>query len=86
MEDDGIDVLSKIIEENGSCNWATPEDCSRCPLSKLKLRTDKVFYSCIEAVGAQNSTEEEADKLYLKAAESLLADLELEKVLKDDTR
>jgi hypothetical protein len=84
MEDDGIDVLERIIKEEGSCNWAKPKDCSRCPISKSRLRTDRVFYSCIEAVGAQNSTEEEADKLYLKAAQNLLADLELEKVLKDD--
>ena len=82
--DDGIDILDKIISKNGSCDWAEPKDCERCPLSKLRLRTDKVYYSCVEAVGAQNSTLEEADKLYLRAAESLLADLELEKVLKQD--
>jgi hypothetical protein len=78
-----VDVLSKIIEEDGHCGlWATPEVCRRCPLSRLKQKADGSFLSCVEAINATNvSSEQEADALYKEVAIKLLLNKSIEDML-----
>ena len=78
-----MDVLSKIIEEDGHCGlWATPEVCRRCPLSRLKQKADGSFLSCVEAINATNvSSEQEADALYKEVAIKLLLNKSIEDML-----
>jgi hypothetical protein len=76
-----VDILQKIIEEGGSCCWSDPSICALCPLSKLKIKPNGNYLSCIESIGAENLTEEEADAKYKLAAESALLDLQMHSVL-----
>lgn len=70
-----MNILEKIIENDGSCTkWANPEVCAQCPLSKLRKKQNGHFLSCIEAIGAQDLTEEEADAKYKEIAARLLLD------------
>ena len=81
-----MDVLSKIIEEEGHCGlWATPDICMRCPLSKLKQKADGSYLSCVEALDATNvNSEVEADALYKEVAVRLLLNRSVEDMLTDE--
>ena len=78
-----MDILLNIIEHDGSCGWVdASRDCPHCPLARLRKRDDGTFLSCLEAVGADYMPEEAvADALYKEAAERLLLDSEMEKIL-----
>lgn len=80
---DEADILQKIIEEDGNCSWSKPSICARCPLSKLKAKPNGDYLSCMEAVGAQELDEIEADAAYKAAAERALLDLQIETVLEE---
>ena len=75
-------ILNKIIEEEGSCTqWATPSVCRECPLSKLRQKSDGNFLSCIEALGVQEMTEEDADARYKDVAIRILLDEAVDEIL-----
>lgn len=75
-------ILNKIIENEGSCTqWASSEICSLCPLSKLRKKEDGTYLSCIEALGAQDMTEEEADSRYKEVASRMLLDEAIDEIL-----
>lgn len=77
-----IDILNKIVESNGSCtNWVRRSICEKCPLSQFKKKPNGNYFSCIEAVGAQDMSEEEADARYKETASKLLLDEMLDKIL-----
>ncbi len=75
---DSIAILRRIISENGSCCWSKPSICVNCPLSKLKLYDDDRYVSCVEALGIDGMSEEEADAAYKKAAFDKLIELIVE--------
>ena len=75
------DILQKIIDEDGSCCWSTPSICDICPLSKLRSREDGTHLSCIESLNADGLDEEEADRLYKKAAEHMLMSVSIHEAL-----
>jgi hypothetical protein len=82
---DKKDILKNIIQHEGSCSaWADSDICSECPLSKLKQREDDNYLSCVEAVGIEGLTIEEADKRYKEVAEHTLADVEIQSILEDN--
>ena len=69
---DGESILKRIIEEEGSCCWSKPSICAKCPLSNLKKKPNGSNMSCIEALGVEDLTEEQADAKYKEAAIKLL--------------
>lgn len=75
-------ILHKIIENDGSCTqWAGPEVCRQCPLAKLRKKDDGTYLSCIEALGVQEMTEEEADARYKEVASRILLDETVDEIL-----
>ncbi len=76
------EIISRIIEEDGNCCWANPSICKLCPLSKLKKKLDGSYMSCVEALGVQELTEEEADKRYLEVAARMLLSEAIDDLLK----
>lgn len=75
-------ILNKIIENEGSCTqWAGPAVCRQCPMSKLRKKEDGTYLSCVEALGIENMTEEEADARYKEVAERILLDEAIDKIL-----
>jgi hypothetical protein len=77
-----MDILKKIVESEGSCTqWAKPSICKLCPLSKLKKKTDGSYLSCIEALGVQDLTEEQADAKYKEVASRILIDQTIDDLL-----
>jgi hypothetical protein len=77
-----MNILKKIVDSEGSCtNWAKPSICSQCPLSKLRKKPDGSYLSCIEALGIQEMTEEEADVRYKDVATRILLDEAIEDIL-----
>ena len=75
-------ILNKIIEAEGSCTqWASPTVCSQCPLSKLRKKEDGTYLSCVEALGVQDMTEEEADAKYKEVASRILLDEAIDEIL-----
>ena len=80
---DGTKILEKIIQEEGSCTWATTSICAKCPLGRLARDVSGGFMSCVEALAIDGLSEADADARYKKAAEEKLADLELDRILKD---
>ena len=79
------DILQKIIDEEGNCCWAKPDICEQCPLSKLKKRDDGSYYSCVEAVRAEDiETEEDMDARYKEIATRILLDMSVEEFLLND--
>lgn len=79
--DDREKILKKIIQEGGNCCWAKPNICAACPLSKLKQRSDGSWMSCVEAVGIEEMSEEEADARYLEIATRMLVDQAVDDLL-----
>lgn len=75
-------ILNRIIESDGSCTqWANKDVCKQCPLSKLRKKEDGTYLSCIEALGAQDMTEEEADARYKEVASRILLDEAIDEIL-----
>jgi hypothetical protein len=75
-------ILEKIIENEGSCTqWASPSVCKQCPLSKLRKKDDGTYLSCVEALGVQDMTEEEADARYKDVASRILLDETIDNIL-----
>jgi hypothetical protein len=77
----GIDIIKKIVANNGNCDWAMPSTCKRCPFSQLKLKLDGSAMNCLEAIGAQDLTEKDADARFKAAAESFLLETAIEEIL-----
>ena len=74
--------MNKIIEAEGSCTqWASPSVCKECPLSKLRQKSNGNYLSCIEALGVQEMTEEEADARYKEVAIRILLDEAIDEIL-----
>ena len=79
---DNMDILKKIVESEGSCTlWAKPSICKQCPLSKLKKKADGSYLSCVEALGVQDLTEEQADAKYKEVASRILIDKAIDDLL-----
>ncbi len=80
------DILRKIIEEEGSCDWANkcPEVCNKCPLGKLKTKPNGDFYSCLEALNVDGMKEHDTNQRYKDIAEDVLEEIEIEEILLGD--
>jgi hypothetical protein len=78
-----IEILKKIVEEEGNCCWSKPSICKKCPLSKLKSKKDGSFMSCIEALSIQELSEDQADARYKEIANRLLLDETIDQILGD---
>lgn len=78
------EILQKIIDSEGSCDWSDSETCAKCPMSRLKFRDDGNPLSCVDALNIEGVKIEERDKVYKTAAEKVLADLEIEKIIEED--
>lgn len=81
---DGKQILERIIAEEGSCNWAGPAICSKCPLSRLARYNSGGYMSCVEALGIDGLSEVEADARYKTAATDKLADLAIESIIEGE--
>jgi hypothetical protein len=81
---DKMDILKRIISEGGNCCWSRPSICAVCPLSKLKIKSNGSYMSCIESLGVQNLTEEEADAKYLDVATRMLLSEAIDSLIGDD--
>lgn len=80
---DGMKILQRIVEEDGSCCWSNSEICSFCPISKLIQKPDGSYLSCVDAVNIKNLSEDESDIKYREVAIRLLLDETVEQILKD---
>ena len=80
----GKNILERIIEEEGSCCWATTSTCKICPLGKLIKNDTGRFMSCIEALNIDGLSEEEADAKYKAAAMDKLADISISNIIESD--
>ena len=85
------DILQKIVDENGSCEWTFLEYpgqdiCRMCPFIKLKQKDKHGFFCCYEAINGENHplSEEEIDAKYKAMAMKLLMDVLFEEMLLDD--
>jgi hypothetical protein len=79
---DNMDILKKIVESDGSCTlWADSSICKQCPLSRLKKKSNGSYLSCVEALGIQDLTEEEADAKYKEVASRILIDKTIDDLL-----
>jgi hypothetical protein len=77
------EILQKIIDSEGSCNWSNPEICAKCPMSRLKFKDDGNPLSCVDALNIENVKIEDRDKVYKAAAEKVLADLAIEDIVEE---
>jgi len=77
------DILQKIVEENGSCEFASrrPDICKLCPMSTLKYREDGNPLSCADALSIEGLDNEEANAVYKEAAGRLLAERAIEDIV-----
>jgi len=76
---DSKEILQKIIDHDGSCNWILKEPneaeiCSLCPLSRLKKSEYGEYLSCLEAVCGDNYHDSEY-KQYKDVAIRILMDI-----------
>lgn len=76
-----VDILKKIIKTNGSCDFAKPSICVKCPLAQLRTTERGMFMGCIEAIGVVGLSNQEADAKYLAAAQKKLLDIEMDLML-----
>lgn len=81
------DILRKIIEEEGSCDWVNTHTkaCNICPLSRLKRKENGDFFSCIEALNTDNMSIHDANNRYKDIAMRVLEELEVEDILLGNT-
>lgn len=77
------EILQKIIDSEGSCDWSNPEICAKCPMSRLKFKDDGNPLSCVDALNIENVKIEDRDKVYKAAAEKVLADLAIEDIVEE---
>jgi len=78
-----MDILKRIIEEDGSCCWSKPSICAVCPLSTLKLKPNGSYMSCIESLGVQDLQETAADAKYLEVASRMFLSEAIEEIIGD---
>jgi hypothetical protein len=78
-----VAILERIIKEEGSCCWAKPSICKECPLGQF-TRVDGQRISCIEALGIDGLSEQEADSRYKKAATNKLIDIAVNDIIESD--
>jgi len=78
---DRTTILNRIVQEDGNCCWSKPSICHLCPMGKLKKKPDGTWLSCIEAIGIENLTEEQADAKYKEVASRLLLDEVIDDIL-----
>jgi hypothetical protein len=81
---DSIEILERIITEEGSCTWANSAVCKRCPLGRLVRADGSRYVSCVEAINIQGLSEEEADARYKETATNKLAELMLDDAIRAD--
>jgi hypothetical protein len=97
----GKDILLKIIEHKGSCDWilgikgiSGVQLCNNCPLSKLAKDKNGKYKSCYSVIVGDSlnfmHTQKEDAEEYLKMAEELLINIlineELSKEKIDDNK
>ena len=75
------EILQKIVDSEGNCDWARPEVCKLCPLSTLRHRDDGNPLSCTDALGIEMLPQDEHDARYKEVAGRLLADLAIEDIV-----
>ena len=83
------DILNKIIENDGECDWILQDDhylvesfiCSSCPLSRLEKRPDGSYMSCYGSLIKSPADEDNMNEIYTKAAANKLMDLQIEEEL-----
>lgn len=77
-----MNILKKIVDSEGSCTlWAKSSICLVCPLSQLKKKSNGDFLSCVETIGVQDLTEQEADAKYKEVASRILIDKAIDDLL-----
>jgi hypothetical protein len=81
---DKINILERIIAEEGSCNWASSSICANCPLSRLVQYESGRLASCVEALKVDGLSEEEADAKYKLAATEKLAELIMDRIIEEE--
>lgn len=84
MNKKSIEILEKIIANKGSCDKATSEECKICPLGNSNNLNGGTL-GCIDNLKIRGLSLEEADKKYLDAAMSALADLKIEEILEENS-
>jgi len=77
------EILQKIIDSEGNCNWSNSEICSKCPMSRLRFREGGDPLSCVDALNIENVKIEDRDKIYKAAAEKVLADIEIDDIIEE---
>ena len=80
---DKRDILQRIIDERGNCDWiGTNSDiCRKCPLAKLHKDGDGEWMNCYDAVGTPDTQDQE--EVYLRVASDILCDLQIEELLQE---
>lgn len=79
-----IEILEKIIEEGGSCNWIkdanTRAICDNCPVNS-ENRSCADFSKELYKGGTKNAQEQ--NRAYLKLAERKLVEVAFEDMMED---
>jgi len=73
------EILQKIIDGSGRCNWdwiSSGDTCERCPLGGSG--------SCMDFVSKRTINGNPSDDDFLRVAKKILADLEVDRVLLGD--
>jgi hypothetical protein len=82
---DSKQILEHIINNNGEC----PDNvCHNCPLSRLKKRknSEDEYMTCVEAIGAHECSEQEANVKYKEIAEKILINETVEEILNTNAK
>ena len=84
MKFDEVSILERIIEHHGDCElFAGPAICKRCPLGNKRIDGERV--SCVDYLNVDQMTTEEADEVYLTAANDELFTIQLENHITDNS-
>lgn len=84
-------ILLAIIEAKGDCvGFTVSGQCSMCPFANAAKRIDGSYISCVEFIAGSRypwqlngkDMDEFINSLYLEQAERLLADIEIEELLR----
>ena len=82
------EVLKRIIEANGSCDWVFSlfrgcNVCQFCPIARLREKPNGDYFSCYEAVCGEQKINDDSkiDRMYLQTAEKLLLDISVDEEL-----
>ena len=84
------EILQRIIDEAGSCNWAVDERdasnfhyiCANCPISQLyRFPGHDSFRGCIHSVARRTGCAKPTDREYKQVAIQLFEDLEIDNLL-----